>query len=82
MFLLFGLGDDVGEVGDEVGGPGDRSQADRPGRSWRGGAERECDFGQAQLEQPVAAPRLAVIVALGRRPARISIWRSLRPKRR
>ena len=33
-----------------------------------GGGEREADFGKAQLEQPIAAARLAVIVPLGRGP--------------
>src|SRR3546814_6883934 len=31
--------------------------------------EGECDFAQAQFEQPVAAPRLAIIIAFGRCPA-------------
>ena len=35
----------------------------------RGGAERECDIAKPQFEQPVAAPRLAIIIALGSRPA-------------
>src|SRR5436190_24006164 len=30
------------------------------------GAERECDLAQSELEQAIAAARLAVIVALGR----------------
>ena len=34
----------------------------------RGGAERERHFAEPQLEQPVSAPRLAIVVALGRRP--------------
>src|SRR5690606_3662127 len=32
------------------------------------GAECESDFGQAKLEQAIAAPRLAVIIPLGRCP--------------
>jgi hypothetical protein len=35
----------------------------------RGGGEGQRDLAKPQLEQAVAAPRLAVIVALGRRPA-------------
>ena len=35
----------------------------------RSGGEGQRDLAQPQLEQPVPAPRLAVIVALGRRPA-------------
>src|SRR3546814_8104225 len=35
----------------------------------RGGGEGQRDLAQPQLEQPVAAPRLAVVVALRRRPA-------------
>ena len=32
------------------------------------GAKRETDFAEAQLEQPVAAPGLAVVIPLRRRP--------------
>ena len=35
-------------------------------RLGRGGRERERDRAEAELEQPVAAPRLAVIIALWR----------------
>src|SRR3546814_9453383 len=35
----------------------------------RGGAKGECDVAETQLEQPVAAPRLAVIVTLRCCPA-------------
>ena len=31
-----------------------------------GGAERQCHVGQAELEQPIAAAGLAVIIPLGR----------------
>ena len=46
------------------------------------GAERECDLARSELEQAIAAAGLAVIIALGVARAMISIWRSLRPKRR
>jgi hypothetical protein len=36
----------------------------------RRGGEGERDIAEAKLKQPVAAPRLAVIIALGRRPAK------------
>jgi hypothetical protein len=49
------LGDDLGDGG--LVGLG------------RGGGEGERDLGEAQLEQAIAAARLAVIVALRRRPA-------------
>jgi hypothetical protein len=48
----------------------------------RGGGEGERYVGEAEIEEPVAAPRLAVVVALGCRAAEDPIWRSLRPKRR
>ena len=34
----------------------------------RGGAERQRDVGQAQLEQAIASAGLALVVALGHRP--------------
>jgi len=44
--------------------------------------EGERDLAKTEFEQAIAAARLAVVVALRRRAARISIWRSLSPKRR
>ncbi len=46
----------------------DRGDGRLIGLGGRGG-EGECDFGEAQLEQAIAAARLAVIVALRRRAA-------------
>ena len=79
------LGGDVGEVGYEVGGPGEpvfgQPLGEKPVRAAagvnrgdqrlvllrRGGAERQRYVRQTQLEEPVAAAGLAVIVALGHR---------------
>ena len=49
-----------------------------------GGSSREGerDLAQAQFEQAIAAAGLAVVSRFGVARARISIWRSLRPKRR
>src|SRR5690606_15884576 len=77
---------EIGEIGNEVGGPIDAAMAQPRSKKGfasmlgmdardggligfgRSGAKREADFAQTQLEQAIAAPRLTIIVPLGRSP--------------